>query len=318
MPRLRWRAARALGARRRGGVRRWRRRSASEQVARVREAIMTALMRVGDEAKRQGAAALTFARRMPACARRAIEALQALPDAISAIPGATAGGRRFRRAHVSPPSLLETCLPRMPRMLCAGCWNRSSTPKRLRGGNRSPCGGRDERRDSRASDRAPIAFPNSVSELCGVNGHRSDFELGRLGRKWHVQSFTDLVPSMLPKKRFGASANFFIAAPACRSPTASDITSTAVWPSGLLPPDSPSFQAYFAMLRSDADHEIEYLINAFTVNETYFYREEHQLRCMTSDLLDDAHQAEADRANRSASGRFPARPARSLIRSQYG
>jgi chemotaxis protein methyltransferase CheR len=50
---------------------------------------------------------------------------------------------------------------------------------------------------------------------------------------------------------------------------------------------SPSFQAYFAMLRSDADHEIEYLINTFTVNETYFYREDHQLRCMTSDLLDD-------------------------------
>jgi chemotaxis protein methyltransferase CheR len=49
---------------------------------------------------------------------------------------------------------------------------------------------------------------------------------------------------------------------------------------------SPSFQSYFALLRSDADHEIEHLINAFTVNETYFYREEHQLRCMTSDLLD--------------------------------
>jgi chemotaxis protein methyltransferase CheR len=48
---------------------------------------------------------------------------------------------------------------------------------------------------------------------------------------------------------------------------------------------SLSFQSYFAMLRADAEHEIEYLINAFTVNETYFYREEHQLRCMTSDLL---------------------------------
>ena len=48
---------------------------------------------------------------------------------------------------------------------------------------------------------------------------------------------------------------------------------------------SSSFQSYFAMLRSDADHEIEHLINAFTVNETYFYREDHQLRCMTSDLL---------------------------------
>ncbi len=50
---------------------------------------------------------------------------------------------------------------------------------------------------------------------------------------------------------------------------------------------SPSFQAYFALLRSDAHGEIEYLINAFTVNETYFYREEHQLRCLTSSLLDD-------------------------------
>ena len=50
---------------------------------------------------------------------------------------------------------------------------------------------------------------------------------------------------------------------------------------------SGSFQAYFATLRSDADHEIEHLVNAFTVNETYFYREDHQLRCMTSDLLAD-------------------------------
>ena len=39
------------------------------------------------------------------------------------------------------------------------------------------------------------------------------------------------------------------------------------------------------MLRSDAEHEIEHLVNAFTVNETYFYREDHQLRCMTSHLL---------------------------------
>jgi chemotaxis protein methyltransferase CheR len=49
---------------------------------------------------------------------------------------------------------------------------------------------------------------------------------------------------------------------------------------------SASFQAYFALLRSDAHHEIQHLINAFTVNETYFYREEHQLRCLTAGLLD--------------------------------
>jgi chemotaxis protein methyltransferase CheR len=48
---------------------------------------------------------------------------------------------------------------------------------------------------------------------------------------------------------------------------------------------SGSFQSYFVMLRSDVEHEIEHLVNAFTVNETYFYREDHQLRCMTSNLL---------------------------------
>jgi chemotaxis protein methyltransferase CheR len=46
-----------------------------------------------------------------------------------------------------------------------------------------------------------------------------------------------------------------------------------------------SFASYFATLRADAEREIEHLVNAFTVNETYFYREEHQLRCMTTSLL---------------------------------
>ncbi|MGZ3273293.1 MAG: CheR family methyltransferase [Phenylobacterium sp.] len=48
---------------------------------------------------------------------------------------------------------------------------------------------------------------------------------------------------------------------------------------------SGSFASYFARLRSDLDGEIEQFINAFTVNETYFYREDHQLRCLTADLL---------------------------------
>jgi chemotaxis protein methyltransferase CheR len=49
---------------------------------------------------------------------------------------------------------------------------------------------------------------------------------------------------------------------------------------------STSFEPYFARLRADVDGEIEQLVNAFTVNETYFYREEHQLACLTADLLD--------------------------------
>ncbi len=46
-----------------------------------------------------------------------------------------------------------------------------------------------------------------------------------------------------------------------------------------------SFASYFARLRGDMDGEIEQFINAFTINETYFYREDHQLRCLTVDLL---------------------------------
>jgi chemotaxis protein methyltransferase CheR len=48
---------------------------------------------------------------------------------------------------------------------------------------------------------------------------------------------------------------------------------------------SGSFASYFARLRSDIDGEIEQFINSITVNETYFYREDHQLRCLSSDLL---------------------------------
>ena len=33
--------------------------------------------------------------------------------------------------------------------------------------------------------------------------------------------------------------------------------------------------------------EVEQFINAFTVNETYFYREDHQLECLARDLLPD-------------------------------
>jgi chemotaxis protein methyltransferase CheR len=45
-----------------------------------------------------------------------------------------------------------------------------------------------------------------------------------------------------------------------------------------------NFAAYFTRLRADAA-ELSAFINAFTVNETYFYREDHQLRCLSSDLL---------------------------------
>jgi chemotaxis protein methyltransferase CheR len=48
---------------------------------------------------------------------------------------------------------------------------------------------------------------------------------------------------------------------------------------------APSFASYFARLHNGLDGEIEQFINAVTVNETYFYREDHQLQCLTRDLL---------------------------------
>ena len=45
-----------------------------------------------------------------------------------------------------------------------------------------------------------------------------------------------------------------------------------------------SFSGYMALLLSGAA-EVEQLINSFTVNETYFYREEEHLRCLSRSLL---------------------------------
>lgn len=61
--------------------------------------------------------------------------------------------------------------------------------------------------------------------------------------------------------------------------------------------DSPSFAGYFAHLRTDTHDEIQQFVNAFTVNETYFYREDYQLKCLTNDLikerLSDKHVGDA-------------------------
>jgi chemotaxis protein methyltransferase CheR len=49
---------------------------------------------------------------------------------------------------------------------------------------------------------------------------------------------------------------------------------------------SAGFEDYFARLRDPgARVEIEHLINLFTVNETYFYREDYQLDCLVNGIL---------------------------------
>ena len=46
-----------------------------------------------------------------------------------------------------------------------------------------------------------------------------------------------------------------------------------------------SFSVYFALLRGDVNGEVEQFVNAMTVNETYFMREEQQLECLATELL---------------------------------
>lgn len=53
---------------------------------------------------------------------------------------------------------------------------------------------------------------------------------------------------------------------------------------GLERSGTTSFEAYFARLMA-SPAEAERLVNSITVNETYFYREEHQLRCLGRSLL---------------------------------
>ncbi|WIJ25841.1 CheR family methyltransferase [Devosia sp. RR2S18] len=51
-----------------------------------------------------------------------------------------------------------------------------------------------------------------------------------------------------------------------------------------------SFADYQALLRTEPS-EVEQLINSFTVNETYFYREEHQLSCLSQSILPEIIQS---------------------------
>ncbi|TVQ74688.1 MAG: protein-glutamate O-methyltransferase CheR [Chromatiaceae bacterium] len=50
--------------------------------------------------------------------------------------------------------------------------------------------------------------------------------------------------------------------------------------------DNESFRGYFTLLRFQASGaELQTLINAMTVNETYFFREEYQFRCLVDSIL---------------------------------
>ncbi len=52
--------------------------------------------------------------------------------------------------------------------------------------------------------------------------------------------------------------------------------------------DHVSFRSYFSFLRFQPGHtELQHLVNLLTVNETYFFREEYQLKAMVQGALQD-------------------------------
>lgn len=51
-----------------------------------------------------------------------------------------------------------------------------------------------------------------------------------------------------------------------------------------------TFPDYFTFLRGDVNGEVEQFVNIMTVNETYFLREQDQLECLTSQILDQRLQ----------------------------
>jgi len=78
-----------------------------------------------------------------------------------------------------------------------------------------------------------------------------------------------------------------------------------------------TFRSYFTMLRFQASGaELQTLTNSMTVNETYFFREEYQFKCLVNSLLPDLVSAKRTMA-RCASGCCLRPVARSPIRLRY-
>ncbi|EXJ13923.1 CheR family methyltransferase [Imhoffiella purpurea] len=59
-----------------------------------------------------------------------------------------------------------------------------------------------------------------------------------------------------------------------------------------------SFRSYFTTMRFQASgEELQTLINAMTVNETYFFREEYQFRCLVDSMLEELVARRGDEAS---------------------
>jgi chemotaxis protein methyltransferase CheR len=59
--------------------------------------------------------------------------------------------------------------------------------------------------------------------------------------------------------------------------------------------DAGNFRNYFVNLRFQASgEELQSLVNAMTVNETYFFREEYQLKCLVTNMLEEVTRRKRD------------------------
>ena len=250
----------------------------ARQVPRVREAIMTALMRDGDRGQRGGDTALSS---FAGCGHRAaaIESLQALPDAIMPFMAALFGDDDPMYAS-SRLNWRATCRRRKPPGYCAACSSTNSIPTCAP--RRSMCWRKLGRREAipalevcaeRFSDTPflPFAVSIAIARIWFGRLERNGRPEGHESRSVHITPEEVQRLCEFLYRRTGMSFDRGQTL-LYRSASRDRIAATG----------SSSFQAYFSLLRADADMKSSISINVFTVNETYFYREDHQLRCMTS------------------------------------
>ena len=264
---------------------------ARETVPRVREAIMTALMRIGDAASVE--AILPYLRSQDAGLRAAaIEALQALPEAIAPFMAPLFSDTDSDVRLLATELARNMEAPEATRLLCDLIEheqhpNVCAAAIEVAGRSRNAGGASGARKM-----RGPICR-DAVLAVRRLGGDCPDLRRGRLDRDGDQREdrrAVHITPEDVRRfceflyRRTGMSfaegKRYFI-----DRRLEERIAATG----------SARSRRIFRCCASDADHEIEHLINSFTVNETYFYREDHQLRCMTSSLLDAIVRAKAAR-----------------------
>ena len=181
-----------------------------EQVSRVREAIMTALIRIGDEASVR--AMLPYLRSQDAGLRAADQSRRCKVSRCDfAIHRSTAERQQLRCAapsHGAGSNIRQ----KMPRRRCADCWNANNIPMSVRPPSsfwpRSEHGTPFQRSSHAPNDLLEFRFWPLRRRLPspGFQTRKAEGEMSRSSHAAHV-------PSALRTRRRGDFANFFTVAP---------------------------------------------------------------------------------------------------------